>query len=152
MGHPDGGPWTEGQHSGIVFGHVRGIPQAVVRVCWRTEPVRRIRHHANPEDEVQAALKSPESDGSSHLLMLLELSPTSRSSCQKRIASRHMFEMFWDRHMKCQVSKMLFFYDLFQDTPLLSAAASWIFELRIHQLLWRGNLVNLFQWGKYRDR
>ena len=49
------------------------------------------------------ALKSPESDESSHLLVVTEPSPTSRFVCQKRIASRPILEIIWDRHMKNQV-------------------------------------------------
>ena len=49
--------------------------------------------------------------------------------------------------MKYQVSDMAFFYNLFQDTPHLSTAAGWIFELRMHQLLRRGTVINLLPIG-----
>ena len=90
------------------------------------------------------ALQSPESDESSHLLVVTGPSPTSRELSQKGIASRPIFEIIWDRHMKNQVGESLFFYNLFQGTPDFGSAAGWIFEYRMHQLLQKGNSIRLF--------
>ena len=46
--------------------------------------------------------------------------------------------------MKHQVDDSLFFYSLFQHSPDFAAAAGWIFEFRMHQLLQEGGPIELF--------
>ena len=98
-------------------------------------------------DTLEYALRIRESDYSSHLVLVVEPSLERRYSCQRRVASRGVFEILWDQHIKNQASEMLRFYYFFQESPVTAPAAGWIFELRMHQLLRRGDPIHLFPIG-----
>lgn len=104
-----------------------------------TDQINRLK----PED-LRYALQSPDSDESSYLIMLIEPSPTSRFLAQKRVISRGVFDLLWDRHVKDRVSNMQHFYDVFKSSPGSGSAAGWVFEIRIHQLLKQGISIRLF--------
>ena len=91
------------------------------------------------------ALLSPDLDEISHLIAIIEPSPESRSGCQKRIASRWIFEQLFDRYMKTVVPEMKYFHDVFRQNSTTAPAAGWLFELRMHQVLRRpGYPLKLF--------
>jgi len=97
----------------------------------------------NPE-ALRHALQSPEPDRSSDLIAVIEPSPSSRLSCEKRVASQHVFRMLWDRHIKHRVSDARFYYDFFRGSQNTDSTAGSIFQLRVHELLRRGGFLRLF--------
>jgi hypothetical protein len=88
-------------------------------------------------------LRSPDSDKSSHLITLTEPSAIGRSVPEKNIASRVVFELVWDKHIKSRVDEMQALYNLFQGNTTASPTVGWIFESRIHQVLRQRNAIHL---------
>ena len=80
-------------------------------------------------------LLSPNAPETSHKLVLIEPSPTSRYSAQKKIITVHVFNLFWDQHQFNQEHEMARFYDLFRSNATASVVSGMIFEIRLHQLL-----------------
>ena len=83
-------------------------------------------------------------DEVSHHILVIEPLPTNRWLFVKRIASRRVFEMLWEKHLKTRVSDMKYFYDLFRATTTTASSAGWVFEFRMHQLLTRQQTIRLF--------
>jgi len=81
----------------------------------------------------------------SHLLVLIEPSPTSRSVAQRKVITTYVFNLFWNIHLSNQARNMAEFYDTFRgaSTPTTSHVAGTIFEVRIHQLLKSGRPLTL---------
>ena len=80
----------------------------------------------------------------SHHILVIEPLPTNHWLFVKRIASRRVFEMLWEKHLKTRVSDMKYFYDLFRATTTTASSAGWVFEFRMHQLLTRQQTIRLF--------
>ena len=70
----------------------------------------------------------------SHFLIQIEPSPTSRYVPQTRVVTTRVFEMFWQIHQCEQLREMARFYDMCRRTPTTSAVDA-LFEFRVHQLL-----------------
>ena len=94
-------------------------------------------------EALRYALRIRESDYSSHLLVVVEPSLEQRYSCQKRVASREVFEILWDQHIKNQPLEILRFYYFFRESPVTAPAAGWVFELWMHLLLRGGTSLPL---------
>lgn len=77
---------------------------------------------------------NPDSTDAPCDLILTEPSSTRRSPV-KRIASRHIFELIWERSLHQQVVGMKYFYNLFRPNEVTAVSAGWIFEYRMHDLL-----------------
>ena len=89
-------------------------------------------------------LRSPQaSSDTSHLLVLIEPSPTSRFVPRMRVVTTHVFNLFWDRHNLNQASDMAQLYDFFRGISTTSLVPGMIFEVRIHQLLKKGRYLFL---------
>ena len=98
---------------------------------------------AAPPDILRSVFQASEPCAVFHLVTHIEPSPSSRSTCRNRVASRGAFEILWAR-LKYQVSDMRFYHGLLGRSPDTACALGWIFELRMHQLLREGNLIQLF--------
>lgn len=84
----------------VLVQHVRRIPQALgLPLLWDEyeELVVKLVAKIQPDD-LRHALQSPETDESSHLIMAIGPSPTSRTTPTKEFISRRAPEMLWDRH------------------------------------------------------
>ena len=69
---------------------------------------------------------------SSQYISVIEPSPTSRREPVVDIASRRIFELLWEKHVKQpRVREMGYLYNSFRRDPLTAIAAGWIFESRI---------------------
>jgi len=97
---------------------------------------------AVPPDILQSIFQASEPCTTFHLVTHIEPSPGLRSTCRKRIASRHAFKIIWAR-LKFYVSDMRFYYGLLQRSPDTTYTLDWIFELRMHELLRQGNPIQL---------
>jgi len=75
-------------------------------------------------------------------------SPTSRNTYEKRIISRHVFELLWENHLQYYISDMEYFYHNFRVSPSTADFTGWIFEFRIHQLLGRQQTIQIFSIGQ----
>ena len=93
------------------------------------------------EDLVHALTRPGHITGPSHFLVLLEPSPIDRSLCQAKIITHTVFEMVWHRHLAKKVVRAREFYDLFVEHSYMSAAAGWLFEFQMHQLLRKGRTI-----------
>ena len=78
-----------------------------------------------------------------NLITITEPGPGSRSVCRKRAASRPAFEIVWDHRIRHRVSDMRYQYNVLRLSPDTTPAANWAFELRMHDLLRRGNPIRL---------
>ena len=96
----------------------------------------------NP-DKLHHALNDPFFDNISHLILIVEPS-SSRSVYTKRIASRRVFQLLWDRHLRHMIAHIAYFYDLFRTSPTTAVSAGWIFEFRMHQLLAVQRAIRIF--------
>ena len=75
-------------------------------------------------------------DSTHHHIFVISPLPTNRCTFQKTIASRHVFELLWEWHLKDQIPDMKYFYSRYRGDPTTAPiAGSWIFESRVHQLL-----------------
>ena len=97
----------------------------------------------NPS-HLQRIFISPHLDDSSHLVLVVGPSLGRRDMLEKRIASRRVFEILWEKHLKYRTSDMAYCYDLFRASSTLARGAGWVFELRMHQLLRRRQTICLF--------
>ena len=95
-------------------------------------------------NRLQHIFQDPGSHHSSHHIVIIEPSPTSRFGSVKRVASQHILELLWDKHIQYRIDCMSYFYNVFQANPITAAAAEWIFELRMHQLLRKKQAIQLF--------
>jgi hypothetical protein len=75
----------------------------------------------------------------SHFLIQIEPSPTSRYVPQTRVVTTHVFEMFWQRQPLYEMARL---YDMCRCTPTTSVAAM-LFEIRVHQLLRENRCISL---------
>ena len=96
---------------------------------------------------LEYALRSPYSDPSFDLIVVLDPSPENRLLHQNRIASLRIFKFLSDLHSKYQPSEMRLFYNLFQRDRVAATTSGWAFELQMHQLLREVNRIQLFPIG-----
>ena len=83
---------------------------------------------------LRAALSSPDSDDSSHLIVRMEPDPDERDKYRNTIASRYILDLLWARHLKDSTDEMAHLYTALQGSAVTATAVGGIFELRIHQL------------------
>jgi len=90
--------------------------------------------------------KKPGSHPTSQFILTIYPLPDDRSEYTVAPASRRVFELLWDKHFRSRLDDMEYFYDLFQGSTVTSAsaAAGWIFELRMHELLLGKRRLQLF--------
>ena len=83
-------------------------------------------------------------DPTSYSIVTIEPSPTSRFSFVTTARSRRVFELFWKRRLNYETRNTLYLYDYFRENPISAAAAGWIFELSMHEMLKKGQIIQLF--------
>ena len=83
---------------------------------------------------LRAALSSPNSDDSSHLIVRMEPDSDRRGRYRKTIASRYILELLWERHLKDSTDEMARLYTALQGSAVTAPAVGGILELRLHQL------------------
>ena len=96
---------------------------------------------------LEYALRSPFSDPSFDLIVVLDPSPENRLLHQNRIASLWILKFLSNLLSKNQPSEMRRFYNLFQRNRVAATTSGWAFELQAHQLLREVNRIQLFPVG-----
>jgi hypothetical protein len=92
-------------------------------------------------DRLEDVFRDPGSHDASHYIVIIEPSPTGRFAFERKVASRRVLELLWEKHIQHRIDHMAYFYRIFQASP----AAEWIFQLRMHQLFPRRRTVRLFR-------
>ena len=95
-------------------------------------------------NQLQHIFQDPGSHHSSHYIVIIEPWLTNRFGSVQRVASQHVLELLWEKHIQHRVDYMSYFYNVFQANPITAAAAGWIFKLRMHQLLRKKQTIRLF--------
>ena len=135
LGIQRGGPHQESQLR-YLYDTYRASPRALAR---RASEPRRFENRVTQEVReflphvLRAALSSLDSDASS-LIVRMEPDPDARDKYRKTIASRHILDLLWERHLKYETDEMAHLYAALQGSTVTAPAAGGILELRIHQL------------------
>ena len=79
-------------------------------------------------------------------VFIIEPSSARRGRFEKRIASRRVFEFLWEKCLWSLVSDKdsEYLYDQYRTGTTVTAAAGWIFEFRMRQLLRKQQKIRLF--------
>lgn len=105
----------------------------VVEKIWEIDP-----------DKLLYAFRNSHFKYASHMIVITGPSPNRRDEFENRIASRRIFELLWEVHLKARVSDVRHFYDLFRAKTTTAADAGWVFEFRMHQVLREKRTIQLF--------
>ena len=150
MGLSYGGPHEESQLRHL-YDVYRAPPRALARYARIPDEygdlVAQKVQQITPGD-LRSVFHNPDPDDSSHLIVRIEPSPTKRTRFEKTFASRRVFELLCDRHLRDSVADMKHFYYVSQDSSVTAPAAGWIFELRMHQLFRQGYLLKILPLGR----
>jgi len=146
LGPSLGGPYEEPQLR-YLYETYRAPPRALIMYTrdpaqYEAQIVEQVKN-INP-DSLRFALRSPDSDHSSHLIIRMEPSPTERFSYQKTIASGGVLKLLWDQYLKNSAAEIRHLYTTFQGSPVTASAAGGIFELQMHKLFRQGYSLKLF--------
>jgi len=95
-------------------------------------------------DRLELIFRDPTSHGSFDLIITTKPSSADRLSSKSVVASRHVLNLLWERHISHRADIMGLLYYLFRDNPINPPAAEWIFKLRMHQLLVEKQTLQLF--------
>ena len=95
-------------------------------------------------DIIVNMFRDPGSHDASNYIINMEPSPTSRRKSVKVFASKRVYDMLWRRHLYARVDVMDYFHGLFRVNQSTAAAAGWVFESRVHQLLQQQRNIQLF--------
>jgi len=93
-------------------------------------------------DDLRCASCDPEAPFH-HIFVTWPL-PDRRDISQQTIVSRYVFELLWENHLQHQMSDVEYFYYKFLDSPATADLAGWIFESRVHQLLRKQQIIQVF--------
>ncbi|KAF9779874.1 hypothetical protein BJ322DRAFT_347597 [Thelephora terrestris] len=113
-------------------------PRTLVQYATRPqEYATRLNEEVNriPTNGLRALTLVSKSHAPSHCIVTIHPLPGDPLDYRVGFASRHVFEMVWERYIHNKIEDIKHFYDLFSPTSITAAAAGWIFELRMHQLL-----------------
>jgi len=103
-------------------------------------------------DCLHLIFRSPVFCGSSSLIITTKPSSADRLSFKRVVASRHVLNLLWEKHISHRADLMRLLYDQFQAYPTNPPAAEWIFKLRIHQLLVEKQTLQLFPIRGYQTK
>jgi len=121
----------------------RDLTQCVTRPnSYELKLTQKIQH-LNPGD-LPAIFKDPGSCSVSDFILTMYPSPEGHSKYIVAPASRRVLLLLWDKHFRSRLDEMEYFYDLFQGSVVTYAAAGWIFEFRMHDLLLEKRILRLF--------
>jgi len=98
-------------------------------------------------DHLHLIFRSPSFYGPFHLIITTKPSSADRFCFKRVVASRHVFDLLWERHISHRVDLMGLLYGQFQANPTSPPASEWIFKLRMHQLLVEKQTLQLFPIG-----
>jgi len=113
--------------------------------CHPNDYARKVRKEVNKttSESLRQAVCDPESCDLSHIIITIIPSPDNRDEPEVDFASEGVFRLVWDKHLHSRIDEMEYYYNLFSASKT-SAAAGWIFESRMHQVLRSGGTIQLF--------
>jgi hypothetical protein len=101
---------------------------------------------------LRGVLESVDSEDPFSFITHMEPTPESRFRSQKRIASRAVFTLLWNAHIKLELPDMRHLYNFFRKSPFTASDAGWMFEFRMHQFLRQGKVIRLFPVGSHVEK
>jgi hypothetical protein len=119
------------------------------RLEW---PENIVREHEKPLDTELAVadrhrhvlpniFRDSESHHVSHFTVAANSLPDNRGCREEEVASRHIFDLLWEKYLQHQVGILSQLYNALSNNPAIANSAGWVFKHRMHQRLRRRQTI-----------